>query len=900
MSTEIKPPHTEQDIIHALEQGHILLVPGTAEMQYWQQQYFSRQHQAVVTSPLVYSWKSFLDAIEKAQPACPVPLSELQERLLWESIIRSDLGSSAHGGLIRGLARHAISATRLMYDYHIRPEQLLPSHEECEALLRWQARLQEKVSTDFSERTLHAALSRQLRQQLASTTLWFSDVILHGFEALTPEQQAWLASLQAHGIRVEQSIPASGDMQHITCAMATEPQHEWRHIAMGVRARLEQQPDARILIGCADDTHLPQLARYLERVLEPEASQSLQAGVHTVAMAPAPLHQQPMVVDLLALLSLTESSKVTLEELRVLMFSPFLRGYQQEYQARAELNTTLHHNNRHRLSLKQFRQACEKDQQRLPALLAIIDTLLGFELRVCPASTWIQRVRQLIRDCGWLPDSHERSEQAFEHESVYMTRQINAVLETMAGLVQADAIFEKMRWSAFFELMRQQLQAGRLPQPARIAQVRLLHLPKLLGLQGDAIWLCGLNETAWPGSPSPHPLLPIAIQRQLQMPDSSSEICYQQALGLWRSILSSAPEVHISWPVSVDGKECLPSPLLHDLPTHPLPASTADEHQTSLYPGCGSIALEPWNDAPAVVVADGRGKGGSGLLRDQSACPFRAFASHRLGIKAIEDTSPGIDSKEKGSLLHKALEIIWQQLVSQQALLELMQDETAFNQHLQSVCRDVLAHSPHDQPTRHIESQRLQKLLHAWLQLESLRPPFRVVAHEQSCVLHIPTLHGLVELKVQVDRIDMDTAGQRMIIDYKSGKKISAANWLGERPKEPQLPLYAMLHLWAEQQQNAPQAICFARLRSGDLGFEGLSENDTGIKGIKPYDGKAGPEDWQGLLEHWQQALQALAGEYLQGRCEVAPRDDKACEYCGLEGLCRIEEKQFRETMAHD
>ena len=44
---------------------------------------------------------------------------------------------------------------------------------------------------------------------------------------------------------------------------------------------------------------------------------------------------------------------------------------------------------------------------------------------------------------------------------------------------------------------------------------------------------------------------------------------------------------------------------------------------------------------------------------------------------------------------------------------------------------------------------------------------------------------------MRIDRIDRLADGARVLIDYKSG--LADADWRGERPDNPQLPLYALL-----------------------------------------------------------------------------------------------------------
>src|ERR1700747_974209 len=50
---------------------------------------------------------------------------------------------------------------------------------------------------------------------------------------------------------------------------------------------------------------------------------------------------------------------------------------------------------------------------------------------------------------------------------------------------------------------------------------------------------------------------------------------------------------------------------------------------------------------------------------------------------------------------------------------------------------------------------------------------------------------GGLKLRLRADRIDLLENGQRLLLDYKSGE-VSVKDWEGERPDEPQRPLYAI------------------------------------------------------------------------------------------------------------
>ncbi len=102
------------------------------------------------------------------------------------------------------------------------------------------------------------------------------------------------------------------------------------------------------------------------------------------------------------------------------------------------------------------------------------------------------------------------------------------------------------------------------------------------------------------------------------------------------------------------------------------------------------------------------------------------------------------------------------------------------------------------------ERVRLNLLLTLWLDVERKRAPFAVENLEQGA--QVAQFAGL-NFAVRVDRVDRLADGARVLIDYKTGAAI--ADWRGDRPDNPQLPIYALL------QPEALVAVAYARVNAG-------------------------------------------------------------------------------------
>ena len=139
-----------------------------------------------------------------------------------------------------------------------------------------------------------------------------------------------------------------------------------------------------------------------------------------------------------------------------------------------------------------------------------------------------------------------------------------------------------------------------------------------------------------------------------------------------------------------------------------------------------------------------------------------------------------------------------------------------------------------------------------------------------------------------IDRIDELADGRKIVIDYKTGT-VNPAQWFGERPEDPQLPLYSMV---------AGEGICavlFAQLKAAEMKFNGVVEEAGLLPDLPPLRNtqlKQATEQWPQVLDDWKQTINQLADDFRHGRAEVDPKKPSTCEtsYCELSGLCRIDE----------
>jgi hypothetical protein len=303
-----------------------------------------------------------------------------------------------------------------------------------------------------------------------------------------------------------------------------------------------------------------------------------------------------------------------------------------------------------------------------------------------------------------------------------------------------------------------------------------------------------------------------------------------------------------SWPARVYDYEAEPSPALRDWPDLdvPEPPRTRAEH-----------ARETVADrAPPLGAAELRG--GTGVLNKQARCPLRAFCEYRLHARPLERPSAGVTAWQRGMATHRALEWLLEDLPEQAQIAARMPRLLGLAERALAaeVFRDALA------PLRSlfvVETERLATALELWLAAELGRAPFRVAAVERQERIEIAGL----TLSVRIDRLDRLADGRLAVIDYKTGAKVSSADWFDERPRDVQVPLYAA---------HAGEPVAAAVLTA-------VNAIGASYRGFWPHDAfptKPSPlsaPDWPAQLARWRLEIERLVRELAGGDTRLLPGD---------------------------
>lgn len=834
-----------------------------------------------------------------APPRRPLPslMNPWQERFLWIRVLEA----SAQGEWLLNIAsaaKLAAEAWSLICAYELRDALWGPHlrwEVETRVLIAWVdaflTRCQHAQWLDSAQ--LEAHLTSAIEEGQLSLEALPSRLDLRGFSELTPAQTRLLKALERLGVEVERQAPTSSrEAVNWVRVAAPDRASELHLAARWIRHQLESAPTgsaSRVALIVPDlSTAQAEVTRILDEVLQPSrllAGQQDADRVYNLSLG-QPLAHWPLVADALSLLEL-HGGQQPLEELGVLLHSPFLEGGESERDARALLEAKLLRDGAYSLRLERLANRAQPKPEAEAArpsdcpvlaglLQRVLDRLRRCEPRLSPRA-WSDEFRALLDLYGWpgerLLDSNEYQTLARFHEALAHLGSLEWV-HPQLGRREAVLALRRIAEESVFQ-----------PERAR-GPIEVLGYLEAAGLPFEATWVVGMDDAAWPSAARPNPYLPVPLQRAHRLPHSSPERELEFAHSLIAQLWQGASQGVMSWAERHGDQPLRPSLLIGELPCvseSALPLSLSDPLPALLYRS--REPLDEVLDTPPPAVDEGRlSRGGSAIFKLQATCPFRAFANLRLNARPLDTVETGLNASQRGNLMHHVLELFWHEAQSSAALHDWAEERRL---ELWERCVEIaLEKAQRSRPDvlggafLQLERDRLRQFGQQWLEVESKRPAFTVVSTERQVEFEF----GGLRLRAIIDRIDELEHGRRVVIDYKTGD-VRSQSWLGPRPDEPQLPLYCV----ASPERFS--ALAFAKIRTGELSFTGMGEQDGLLPGVH-HSERISPEglSWLEQQDSWKVTLSDLAHDFRQGEAEVDPKTyPGACRNCGLETLCRVQ-----------
>ncbi|MEX0959515.1 MAG: PD-(D/E)XK nuclease family protein [Burkholderiales bacterium] len=801
----------------------------------------------------------------------PMLLTEAQQEELWRAAIRA----SEWGDALLAVSQAAADCRRawqLAHEWRIAGALgNFPGNEDARAFAEWAADYSRRCKKDGN--TDAARLPDVVAPMLQESALRTPALlVVFGFDVVAPQAQEFFDACATQGIEVRACAqePKSGNAHRIAFPSARE---ELEAAAQWARAKLEMHiapppgPDIadrslRIGVVVPDlGQRRREVARVFARVMHPSRhlpGATRPAVPYNISLG-APLDDYPLARAALSILELA-AREIPFEQASKIIRSPFLAGAETEMAQRARLDATIRRTAPARISLGKLvalTAAAQELRVRLDALFAAAKQAPGGERS---PHDWGRHFSELLAAVGF-PGERGLDSDEFQTQTKFS--------ETLAEFANLERVAPRMSLAQALARL-QRLCADTLFQPETPdAPVQILGVLESAGLEFDALWVSGMIDDAWPLRAKPNPFIPPALQRRAGIPEASPESTLARGRRITEGWLTAADEVIVSWPSMEGDRVLIASPLIAGVAAASAETVTTAECPRYRNRIFAAGRFDTVEDANAPPLGTRTPRGGTRILSDQAACPFRAFARHRLAAEALEEPIEGPDARDRGQLLHTLMKELWRELRGSAALSGDCVPA------IRTAAAAAVADAGLEEPFAGLERLRLVKLANDWLEVERLRSPFEVIAMEDKRKLEVAGL----ELNGRIDRMDRLEAGGHALIDYKTGRP-TPNEWAGARPDDPQLPLYAL---------NAKEdivAVAFAKLRTGEMRYMGFSRHKDVIPKVQQ------AQDWDALLNGWKQETESLGKGFAVGDARVDPKNYPAtCRYCDLQPLCRVHER---------
>jgi ATP-dependent helicase/nuclease subunit B len=859
-----------------LEAGAVVVTPTPLLASAIHRQYAEHQiarGQRSWSQPSVSSLNAWLQHTWREARACrgedlPILLSSGQEQLLWEQAI----SRSGAGVLdVSATARSAMGAARFVAEWRLPlRDSSWDSVEDTAQFRAWSTEVSERcLLTEWAPST---GLLRHVLERLNQVPMP-KHLVFAGFDQFSRGLDSLVHRLEAMGVKVERT-----NLTRETAALLAVPCSDFREeldsAARWARARLEENPRVSIALFVQNlREHHSFVAKILRDVLQPAAV--LQPLSRDTTPNPAPFHihcgapllNHPVIAVAFSILDFARPL-IPLSSVSAVLGSPFLPGAGLERTPRAFADAALRRIRELELPLGAVENVTSKCAHLHKHWTPIRAALKRRPSTDAEPAEWSRFWRELLKAAGWPGDAPLSQ---FETDAVDEWRDLLSSFESL-GLTGG-------RFSSTQAVARlRSLAAAEGPSDGDLSSpIQVLAPGDAAGLAFDHAWLVGASELEWPPASFAPAYVPLELLRSEGVPIATAAGRRADASRLTRYVQSCAPSVIASYGSS-DATGAKLSALFQNV-EEVTPDRLFLWNGKTVLGQLRSHKLEEIEDTdgpplqPGAIVA-----GGTGLLKSQSACPFQAFARWRLTADSLEEGAFSYDPRQRGEFLHQALAAVWREIKTSQrlrtatpselqALVSTAVGSALSSDRLETVFRVQL---------RNAERQRLVSLILNWLDIEKQRPGnFEISDLEAASEFQLSRLM----LRLRADRIDKLDNGGLVVIDYKSGK-VNRDNLDTERPREPQLLVYA------ETLRGQVDGVYFASLRRE-------AQQAAGYGRKQYFNEKTQTPDWNAQLRSWQTTIRNLAEGFEKGRAARTPLP-KACDYCEIKPICRIEEDRRR------
>ena len=723
-----------------------------------------------------------------------------------------------------------------------------------------------------------------------------SELIFAYFDLITANQQYHIDGCKRSGVDVKlQTIEPSVEQEVSYRCYQTE-EEEWQAVFFQARQQLEQNQQVQIGIV------IPQLSEQRARVEQvarsifyPDKSplQCQQLDLAYRFSLGRPLNRIPYIHAMLNTLALMKNT-FTYQELRFLFMCAWWPKREDLEYDLIDLDRAL---KRYRCTWLNWRQVLDISQKIQPEAEQLHDhfrSFIAFQNALYQpqssqekpqfkfARQWQTLFSEWLRLFFW----HENDLDSWHyqaHESWL------SVLETFVGF---DLVQSEISLSKALRMLNMLCADKVYLRQAKSEPILISGVLEGIGNEVDFLFVCGMHE-AYPPTMKADPFISSNDLAKQGYPfaDKSDEFHYEQ--NKLNSLLSGGQCVQISYARQHEDGDYHATALLRDHSFTDVTSKVTDPSLENI------IKLEEYIDVQGQPCMNSAVvQGGSKVFENQSNCPFKAYVEHRIIRQTDQEPEFGLDARDAGVIVHALLENIWLELGTYSVLSVL--DEAQLKSLVSRNVEFYLDNPPDGfqfdrKRLLQLEKPRLNNLLFQWLRLEQEQRSlaYSVIGRETS----IKTEFAGIPIKLIVDRIDQTDGGECLIIDYKTGQA-ELSSWSGERPSNPQMPLYAVV--LEKQSEYDIKGIAFAKVKTNEPALIGLTDIQGVGAQVRTMPVNKNAMSWHEQLEKWQTDLSQLAADFLDGYAAVEPLKKTTCHFCDLQYLCRISQLRAQTGQAED
>lgn len=567
-------------------------------------------------SAAIFSLSNWLQ-LQSTQFISKQILKPHQENYLWEQIIKLSCDDSE-------LINPAETATQVMQAYQTLKLwnielSTLAAYENHEVILFYQWSLQFEALCQQRDLIIAANCCHQLMlQHNLKRSLQFTEILLLGFDDLPPVMRSFFEWLN-------QTIPVNfihiqKPAQSIQTISLHDQKNEIEAMARWSKICLDQKPNAKI--GCI----CPQLEKlrhtlYIEFIttLNPEAL--LPNGQEKIKLFNISAGQMfglyPIIDSALSCLHWL-GGKIDMTNFGYKIQSPYLHQHRLEQDIAAELDCRLRELDDIVVPISVIFQTSLStsidDEISSRNLIARFHDLHRYAQSLPDRATlasWKSYFLKTLSLIGW---PGYRTLNSDDYQLVVRLYNLldeftdyASVCESLINLDEALYLLHKLITNTIF-----QVEGSHAP-------IQILGTLEASGNNFDFMWVMGMDDENWPPAPKPNPFIPYELQKQHHMPHATAErelIYTQQTM---QRLLNSADHIIFSHAHFEGDKEKSPSHLISHYPALELEQPIPESHH--------QITLETLSDitAPSITF-DEIISGGTWTIKQQSECPFKAFA----------------------------------------------------------------------------------------------------------------------------------------------------------------------------------------------------------------------------------------------------------------------------------